>query len=276
MNPKATYLQPVRPSAHCLRAGLLLAATQGFGCDHPAPARDPLLVAAAADLAGAFGDLSTAWLHMGHRRPAVTYGASGMLATQIAQGAPFDAFASANVGYVNEVVRSGRCDSHTQALYARGRLALCARPGHGINTLADLAHRDITRVAIAHPDHAPYGRAAREALTHAGLWTDLYPKLVYGENVQQTLQYVTSGNADAALVSHSLAMTSGLPCVLVDDSLHGPLDQAIVACGHGPRMDEARSFVRFVASPAGRSILAGHGFVLPANGPARPVTDGGP
>ena len=243
--------------------GILVALALAHGGCSPAHRPGaPLLVAAASDLTVAFDDLASAWARAGHPRPTVTFGSSGLLATQITQGAPFDVFASANLSFAREAVHSGRCDGATLTHYARGRVALCSRGGR-IHSLSNLADPGVTHVAIANPEHAPYGRAAREALTTAGLWEAVHPKLVYGENVQQTLQFVQSGNADVALVSQSLAMTSGLACTVIDKSLHHPIDQVMVACGHGPHTTEARAFVAFVSSPAGRSILARHGFAPP-------------
>jgi molybdate transport system substrate-binding protein len=230
----------------------------------PSPARRPLVIAAAADLARAFAEVGDAWARAGHARPTMTFGSSGLLAAQIAQGAPFDAFASADVAYVRAAVQSGRCDGATETLYARGALALVTRAGLvAPRALADLADPRFMRVAIANPEHAPYGRAARQALESAGAWHAVEPRLVFGENVRQALQYVQSGNADAALVARSLAVAGGLPYAPVDEALHRPLAQALVACGRGAAADEARAFVRFVASPEGQAVLRRHGFSPP-------------
>lgn len=243
---------------------LALALAAGACRNAPSPAHRPLVVAAAADLSRAFADIGDAWARQGHARPTMTFGSSGLLAAQIAQGAPFDAFASADVAYVRDAVRSGRCDGATQTLYARGRLALVTRAGLApAASLADLADPRFGRVAIANPEHAPYGRAAREALEGAGAWGAVQPRLVFGENVRQALQYVQSGNADAALVARSLAVAAGLPFAAVDEALHRPLAQALVACGQGASATDARAFVRFVASPAGQAILRRHGFAPP-------------
>lgn len=230
----------------------------------PSPARRPLVIAAAADLARAFAEVGDAWARAGHARPTMTFGSSGLLAAQIAQGAPFDAFASADVAYARAAVQSGRCDGSTETLYARGNLALVTRAGLAApRSLADLADARFSRIAIANPEHAPYGRAAKQSLEAAGAWGAVQPRMVFGENVRQALQYVQSGNADAALVARSLALAAGLAFVPVDEALHRPLAQALVACG-GPRAsDEARAFVRFVASPEGQSILRRHGFSPP-------------
>ncbi len=230
----------------------------------PSPARRPLVIAAAADLARAFGEVAEAWVRAGHARPAMTFGSSGLLAAQIAQGAPFDAFASADVAYARAAVQSGRCDGTTETLYARGNLALVTRPGLApARSLSDLADARFAHIAIANPEHAPYGRAARQSLEAAGAWAAVQPRMVFGENVRQALQYVQSGNADAAVVARSLVVAAGLAFTPVDEALHRPLAQALVACG-GPRAsDEARAFVRFVASPAGQAILRRHGFSPP-------------
>ncbi len=250
-----------------LARGLALLALSSPATCRRAPAPSPLLVAAAADLSRAFVEVGDAWSRQGHARPTFTFGSSGLLAAQIAQGAPFDAFASADESYAREAARSGRCDADTLSLYARGRVAIVARPGFAPpRSLAELADRRVTRVALANPEHAPYGRAAREALTSAGAWEAVRPRVVYGENVRQALQFAQSGNADVALVALSLAVASGAPYAVVDEAAHAPIDQALVACARGARAAEARAFVRFVASPAGRAILARNGFTPPGGG----------
>jgi molybdate transport system substrate-binding protein len=125
----------------------------------------------------------------------------------------------------------------------------------------------VSRVAIANPEHAPYGAAAFDALKRAGLWEEVKDKLVFGENVRQALQFAATGDADAAIVARSLEGTTPGVFTRVDPALHAPIEQAIVVCrGTAPdaRADaDARAFARFVASDEGRAILARHGFLAP-------------
>jgi molybdate transport system substrate-binding protein len=130
--------------------------------------------------------------------------------------------------------------------------------------MADLADPRVTRIAIANPDHAPYGRAAKQAMERAGVWDKVQPKLVYGENVQQTLQFAQSGNADVALVALSLATVTPGESAPVPTELHDPIDQALVACTHGKAgAERGRRFIAFVQSAEGHVVLRKYGFLLP-------------
>jgi len=200
-----------------------------------------------------------------------TLGSSGLLARQIAEGAPFDVFASANVSFVDDVVRAGACFGDTKAMYARGRIVVWTRkevPPPA--SLADLANGRFKQVAIANPEHAPYGKAAQQALTTLGLWDTIRPRLVYGENVQQTLQFAQSGNADAAVVALSLALVSDGNRLDVPADLHQPIDQALVVCKGSGRRDAATGFVTFVGSDEGRAIMRRFGFLLPGEAGQNP------
>jgi molybdate transport system substrate-binding protein len=228
--------------------------------------RPPLRVAAASDLALAFEQIGRIFEKRTGEKVTFIFGSTGLLARQIVHGAPFDVFAAANVEYVDDVVRAGACDPATKSLYARGRIVIWTRmgaPGAAPASPRDLADRRFRKVAIAHPDHAPYGRAARQALERSGVWEALKPRLVYGENVQQALRFVRSGNADAGIVALSLAMAAGGDHVLVASELHDPLDQALVICKRAARPDAARSFVALVGSAEGRAVMRRYGFILP-------------
>ena len=228
----------------------------------------PLKVAAAADLAIAFKEVGAAWEKKSGDKVVFSFGSTGLLEKQLVEGAPFDLFAAANVSFADDAIKAGVCAADSKALYARGRVVIWWRKGGTVappKSLADLADARFVKVAIANPAHAPYGKAAQEALTNAKLWQKVQPKLVYGENVQQTLQFAQTGNAEAALVALSLALVApDGDYVAVDDTLYSPIDQALVTCGHDTaRLARARSFAAFVASPAGRNIMRRYGFLLP-------------
>jgi molybdate transport system substrate-binding protein len=245
----------------------VLALASGCGKKSSGPGGS-IRVAAASDLAIAFEEIAKAFEKKTGTRAVLTFGSTGLLAKQVQEGAPFDVFAAANVSYVDQVVKAGACDGSTQELYARGRLAIWTRPGVEPPTkLADLADPRFTSLSIANPDHAPYGKAAREAMQSAGIWDTVKSRVVNGENVQQAMQYARSGNVDATVVALSLAIAEGGPHVLVDESLHAPLDQAMVVCKSGSAPDAAKQFVAFVASPEGREIMKRHGFLLPGEAP---------
>lgn len=241
-------------------------AEDGGTGDH-ARRNEPLRVAAAADLALAFDEIKAAFEKQSGKKVEISFGSTGLLAKQIAEGAPFDVFAAANVSFVDDVVRAGACDPDTKSLYARGRIVVWAKDASLLpSDVRGLSDPKYQKVSIANPEHAPYGRAAREALTRAGVWPALEARTVHGENVQSALVYAKTGNADAAVVALSLAISSGGAYLPVDPSLHEPLDQALVVCHGGTRRaktNEARAFVDYVASEPGRTVMRRYGFLLP-------------
>ncbi len=228
---------------------------------------EPLHVAAASDLALAFGELGKAFEQSSGKKVEFSFAATGLLAKQISEGAPFDVFAAANMSFVDEVVRSNVCLGNTKKIYARGRIAIWSKDKAQLPAgLEDLRDPKYVKVAIANPEHAPYGLAAQQAMTKAGVWADVKPRLVYGENVQQTMMFGTSGNADVAIVALSLAVASPGAYLPIDPALHEPLEQAMVVCkggSTGGRPNEARAFVEYVGSEPGRAIMRKHGFLPP-------------
>lgn len=236
---------------------------------------DPLRVAAAADLALAFKDVGAAWEKESGKRVDFSFGSTGLLAKQIQEGAPFDVFAAANMSFVDDVVKDGSCLGDTRSLYARGRIVLWSKDPQALpRSLDELKDPRFSKIALANPEHAPYGLAARQAMTKAGVWESVRSRAVYGENVQQTLMFARSQNADVAFVALSLAVTSPGNWIPIDASLHEPLDQALVACRGGKsgatKQNEARSFIAFIGSPSGRAIMKKYGFLLPGEEPPPP------
>ncbi|HEX6424405.1 MAG TPA: molybdate ABC transporter substrate-binding protein [Acidimicrobiales bacterium] len=223
-----------------------------------------ITVAAASDLRPAFDELGALFTAETGTDVTFSFGSSGQLREQILNGAPFDLFASANVAYVDEVVAAGRGRAGSQADYAYGRIVLWSRDGSMLpGDVGDLAGDRYGRIAIANPDHAPYGLAARQALESAGVWDAIADRLVYGESVSDTFQLARSGNADVGIVALSLAIADGSDHTLVPAELHEPLRQALVVTGDGARGDAAAEFADFVNSPRGRDVMVSYGFVLP-------------
>jgi molybdate transport system substrate-binding protein len=231
------------------------------GCKRPVTFK----VAAAADLVFAFGEIGKAFEAKTGQPVTFSFGSTGQLATQISEGAPFDLFAAANVSFVNDVVKAGACDPTTKAMYARGRVGVWTHAGiAGVTRLDELADPRFIKIAIANPEHAPYGRAAKEALEKIGIWEKVSPQIVYGENIQQTLKFAQSKNAEAAIVALSLAaVTKDGVFMLIPEELHRPIDQALVVCKGGANATRAGEFATFVESSAGRMIMRRYGFVLP-------------
>lgn len=247
-----------------LFAGAVLALA---ACAAPPSDRPPVQVAAAADLARAFPEVGEAFTRETGVTVVFSFGSSGLLARQLAEGAPWDAFASADEGFVDQVVASGACGGVSRARYARGRIVLWWREPVPIAppaSVADLADARFTRIAMAQPEHAPYGRAAREALQAAVVWERVAGRLVYGENVRQALQFAASGNADVAIVARSLVGRSGGRWLEIPASAHAPLDQTVVACRGGRNVEGGARWARFVTSGPALAILSRHGFDPPA------------
>jgi len=253
-------MAPADGDLHLLPAFLLSTALLS-GCEQtPATVQQPVQVAAASDLSVAFQELGQLFEARTGQKVTFSFGASGALAKQLSQGAPFDVFAAANAAFVDSAVLAGACDAASKASYARGHLVAWSK-GIKLVTLADLRRSEIKRIAIANPEHAPYGKAAREALIKGELWRKLEPKIVYAENVRQALQFAQTGNAEVALVALSLvAGDSTGQRLAIDPALHTPIDQTLVVCRRGKNLEGGRSFAKLVESPDGQALLKRYGF----------------
>lgn len=216
-------------------------------------AQTTLTIAAAADLTPLQSPLSA-------RSPVrlrFVTGASAALAQQIENGAPYDIFLSANAQYVDRLASSRKIDPASVRTYAVGRLGLLWRDGKR-HSVSDLAADWVRFVALPNPQLAPYGVAAQQALEHAGIWTKVRPKVVYGENVRETLELFTSGNADAVLTSASL-LPDEHPDLIPDD-WHAPIVQKGGIVASTQNLAAAQRFMDFLASPAGQAVFAQFGF----------------
>lgn len=252
------------------RALLLCLAVPGAG----ARAAETVAIAAASDLVFCLDALQA---EFARTEPAVTVrittGSSGNFFAQIRHGAPFDLFLSADVLYPRQLAAAGAADGRTLALYAIGRLVLwTTRPDlDPADPAALVRHPAVKKFAIANPEHAPYGRAAREALVALGVWPEVRSRIVLGENIAQTAQFVQTGNADAGIVALSLVQAPALQGVgrwrELPESLYQPLEQAFVLTTAGARNPAAARYAAFLRSPAARAIFERYGFRLPP--PAR-------
>jgi len=221
-----------------------------------------LLVLAASDLALAFDELADTFRARSGIALTPIFGSSGNLAAQISAGAPADLFFAADESFIDRLIGEGAVDATSRVVYAYGRLALVAPAGRkvpdGVRALADPRY---AVVAIANPDHAPYGRAAREALEAAGVLGEVEPRLVFADNVRHALQFATSGNVDVAMVSVGLLPPGARgPHTVVPEAWHAPLRQVAGVVQGSARGPEARAFLDFVVSAAGQEILVRYGF----------------
>jgi len=236
-----------------------------------AAAASPPVVAAAADLQFALTDIAARFTSNGGRRVRLNFGSSGNFQRQIEQGAPYQLYLSADETYVFKLAGEGlTADQGT--LYALGRIVLYAprgsplQPAQGLPGLSRaLANGSIDRFAIANPNHAPYGRAAREALLHAKLWSALRPHLVLGENAAQAARFAASGQTRGGIIPLSLARAPALAragtFALIPAHWHRPLRQRMVLLkGAG---SVARSFYRYLRGREARATLARYGFRVP-------------
>lgn len=217
-------------------------------------APDDLLIAAASDLSA----LEPQLLRLAGAAAKFTFGSSGMLARQIENGAPFDVFLCADAPRAEALAKLRRL--HPPRLYAIGRIALWSKSGQ-FRALADLRERPFRHLALANPAHAPYGRAARQALERSGLWPAVEPRVVLAENVRQAWQFAESGNAEVCLTAWSLVhRRRGFA---VDAALHEPLRQLGGVVKSSRLQARSRAFLDALTSEAGRQLLAANGFETP-------------
>lgn len=253
-------------------APCLLILASGCGGKPRPEATPPLRVAAASDLQAALPVLASRFRLETGLTVEFSVGSSGQLAQQIAQGAPFDLFLAANRKFVDDLAAQGDVDPSSVRPYARGSLVLAvlASEAGTIRSLDDLRRPEVKKVAIANPEFAPYGLAAKQALEHKGLWEELRPKVVQAETVRQALQFVQSGNAEAGLVGRAIADVPEVRSLPVDPELYDPLIQALGITKGAKDPAQAAKFAEFLFSEAGQGILSDFGFRSP---PTRSTPD---
>lgn len=244
---------------------LLLAVSLLFAASAHA---EKVTVAAAADLKFAMDEIVAAFKKASPADEVdVIYGSSGKFHTQIQQGAPYDLFFSADIGFPRELAKAGFAASEVKP-YALGRIVLWSASLDARKmAMESLADPKIARIAIANPKHAPYGKRAEEALRTAGLWEKVEPKLVYGENIAQASQYVQTGNAQVGIVALSLAINPELAkrggYWLIPDKLHEPLEQGFIITKRANSNALAKRFADYMGSQSARAVMTKYGFALP-------------
>jgi molybdate transport system substrate-binding protein len=229
---------------------------------------EKVTVAAAADLKFAMDEIVAAFKQA---HPAdqvqVVYGSSGKFHAQIQQGAPYDLYFSADIAFPRELVKAGLAASEVKP-YALGRIVLwSASLDASKMTLANLTDPEISRIAIANPKHAPYGKRAEEALRASSLWRKVEPKLVYGESIAHAAQFVQTGNAQVGIIALALALSPELASKggyrLIPDKLHAPLEQGFIVTKRADRNALAKRFADYMESSPVRAVMTKYGFVLP-------------
>lgn len=224
-----------------------------------------ITVSAAADLNYVFKEIGALWEKETGNKVTFNFGSTGQLAQQIERGAPVDLFAAANKSYIEDLDKLGLIVSNTKSLYGRGRITIWTRKDSKLNPkeIKDLTKPEYKRVAIANPDHAPYGIAAREAMQSAGIWDAIKPKLVLGENIRQTKQYVETGNVDVGIIALSLSVNKPGKWQLIPENLHKPIDQMLAVVKKSRHQKQAQKFAQFINGSKGRPLMKKYGFVLP-------------
>jgi molybdate transport system substrate-binding protein len=261
MNTRMSLHVTIRRSvlaAVCLLLACRAAAAQG------------LAVAAASDLQAALPAIASQFEKGTGVHVLLTFGSSGNFVAQIENGAPFDVFLSADIDYPRRLQQSGRAEPASLYEYATGRLVLWTRTDSGIDVshgLGVLADAHVRRIAIANPEHAPYGRAAVAALRHEGLYDRVREKFVLGENISQAAQFAQSGSADAGLLALALALSPTMKgsgtYFEIPASWYPPIEQAAVVLASSRQKVIARQFIDYLKRPDSIRLLESYGFVVP-------------
>ena len=229
----------------------------------------PVRVAAAADLQPLLPALLASYERQSGQHVEASFASSATLATQIRNGAPFDLFLSADMGFPEAIVRDGfAATGQTAQPYARGTLVLWTRNQSGVPQLSmqSLGSAAVHTIAIANPQHAPYGRAAMQALTGLALMPAVQPKLRTAENIAQAAQFASTGNTDVGLISltSALTLTAQGHYVVVPQNAYPPILQGAVALKGGANAQGAIAFLRYLHSPAVTQQLQ-NGGLAPVN-----------
>ena len=232
-------------------------------------------VAAASDLTDAMNEIVASFERDTGCTVRVSTGSSGNFLSQIENGAPFDVFFSADIEYPKKLEAEGLAAPGSTYLYAIGKIVLWTRNDSRLDIskgLAVLRDPAVHKISIANPQHAPYGRAAEEALRQSGVYDGVKGRLVLGENISQAAQFVESGNADAGILALSLAVSPAMKnkgrFEAIPEDLYKPIEQGTVVTRGAPNPRGARIFLNYIKIPATAAILEKYGFALPAKAPA--------
>lgn len=251
-----------------LRLIAFLAAVVSFA-PHFCAAQE-ITVAAAADLQFAMQDVAGRFQKETGKSVKLTYGSSGNFFQQLQNGAPFDIFFSANLDYAKKLEAAGLTDPGSYYQYAKGKIVIWV-PNDSTLDLSSgmqaLLNPSIKKIAVANPQHAPYGRAAVAAMQKENIYERVKDKFVLGENISQTASFVVSGAADVGIVALSLALSPNMKnkgrYVEVPAGEYPPIEQACVLLSSSKNKETARQFLSFIKTAAVGDVLSSYGFDVP-------------
>ena len=241
---------------------LAIAALISFGLAGAQTAKQEVTVAAAANLNTVFRKLGPQFETETGIHPIFSFASTAQLAAQIEHGAPFDVFTAADTEHVEALEKKSCIVPGSQAIYATGILALWIPPrsSAAVSKPADVAQPGVKVIALAKPELAPYGLAARETLQRLGIWNQVEPRIVYADNINMAKQYGASGNADAVFTAYSLVLREGGKVIPVDEKLHSPIEQALGIVASSKNQDAARAFTAWLLTGHGRDGLRAAGY----------------
>jgi len=241
---------------------LAVAALISFGLAGAQTAKREVAVAAAANLNAVFQTLGPRFEAETGIHPVFSFASTAQLAAQIDNGAPFDVFTAADTEHVDALVKKSRIVPGSRAIYATGILALWIPPRSPatVSKPADLVQPAVKVIALARPELAPYGLAARETLQKLGIWNQVESRIVYADNINMAKQYGSSGNADAVFTAYSLVLKESGKVIPVDEKLHSPIEQALGIVAASKNQNAAKAFTAWLLTGHGRDGLQAFGY----------------
>lgn len=267
----ATVERKVFVEARLMIGAIVIMGIGAWGATRPSVALSgELTIAAASDLNFAFKDLVAEYEKRTGAHVKLSFGSSGNFFSQISNGAPFDLYFSADIRYPQKLEEAGHAVPNSLYKYAVGRIVLWVPKDSkidvqkGLDALMDPA---VKKIAVANPKHAPYGRAAVAAMQHFKVYDHVKDKMVLGENISQTAQFIESGACDIGIVALSLALAPSMKAAgkywEIPVESHPPLEQGAVILKNSTNKEAAERFLEFVKGREGQEIMRRYGFKLP-------------
>jgi molybdate transport system substrate-binding protein len=221
-----------------------------------------LTIGAAASYTLTLDELGPAFAQTGGIEPTISIGSTGQLTQQIENGAPFDVFMAADALHVDRLIEDGLIVPESRTLIAYGRLVVIGAQDHALDleSIQDLTSTTIGRIAIANPEHAPYGQAALQALENSGLLSSLENRIIYAETVRQAAQMVESGNAEVGIVAASVLTDRVIEYFTVPQDLFDPIEHVAGILAASSSQATADEFLTFLTSPTAQTIFEAYGF----------------